>query len=59
LVGIRWSDVDATRVLVDASDELVADMAPRTRALQPLSLAAYPDLAAVLEAVDLDELGND
>jgi hypothetical protein len=40
LVGIRWSDVDATRVLVDESDELVADMAPRTMISKGSSRAA-------------------
>lgn len=56
LQGIRWSEVGASQVVLDAATELTVDLAPRTHALRALDVAQHPAIGAVLDAVDLDDL---
>lgn len=56
LTGIRWRDTQAAQILLDASDELTVNLAPRTNAVRPIDLAANPAVGAALKVIDLDEL---
>jgi hypothetical protein len=56
LDGVQWSTADAAVVVNDTSTELTARFAGPSKEFAALDLAAEPDLAAVIAAVDLDEL---
>ncbi len=55
LDGIDWSSAGAYDVLRQAGPDLTVNLTGRARHLSPLDLAHEPDLAALLQAVDLDE----
>lgn len=57
LNGVQWAAVDSIRILNDVSTELQLNQAGVTKALAPLSLEEEPDLQALLEAIDFEELG--
>lgn len=56
LNGVQWATADAAVVLNDTSTELTARFNGPSKEFTALDLAAEPDLAAVMAAVDLDEL---
>jgi hypothetical protein len=56
LHGIRWSEADAAMVLQDAGSELVMVLAGRSRDLQPIDLSQHPEVDAVLDAVDIEDM---
>ncbi|MET8845388.1 ribosomal protein L7/L12 [Amycolatopsis sp. NPDC004625] len=56
LVGVRWDTADAVTVVNDTHDQLQVRFTGPSREITPLELAGEPDLAAVVAAVDLDEL---
>jgi hypothetical protein len=55
LHGIQWQSADAATIVQDASAELHIRQGA-TSELRPLDLSNEPGLAAVLQAVDLEEL---
>lgn len=56
LQGIKWQSADAGMIVNDASAELHVRQGA-TEELRPLDLSNEPSLAALLRAVDLDDLG--
>lgn len=56
LDGVQWAAADASVVVNDTSTERTARFMGPSKELAALDLAAEPDLAAVVAAVDLDEL---
>lgn len=57
LHGIRWDDADAVQIVNDAATEVVMrQQKGATAALAPVDLTGEPDLAALLDAVDFEEL---
>lgn len=56
LDGVQWASADASVVVNDTSTERTARFVGPSKELTALDLAAEPDLAAVVAAVDLDEL---
>lgn len=56
LDGIRWNDADAHAIVNDAATEQVANQAKRTHEPLPIDLSREPELAVLLDRVDLDEL---
>jgi len=57
LQGIQWPTADATTIVNDASAELRIRQGS-VNELRPLDLSNEPALAALLQAVDLEELGQ-
>ena len=56
LHDVRWGDVDAARVFNDCCGEkLIVQKGPSAE-LQPLDLEDEPELQALLNAIDMDEL---
>lgn len=58
LDAVRWEDVDSTRIFNDCLTDRVAVQKGSTGALQPVPLADEPELAALVEAIDLEELSH-
>jgi hypothetical protein len=56
LDGVLWATTDAAVVVNDTSTELTARFSGPSKEFAALDLAAEPDLAAVVAAVDLEEL---
>lgn len=56
LNGIQWDIADAATIVNDASDELRLRTTGPSQQLAALSTSDEPDLAALIDAVDLDEL---
>jgi hypothetical protein len=56
--GIRWADVRSDEVVSQAGVEQVADPKGAAKELTPIDLSAEPNLCAVVDAVDLDELSH-
>jgi hypothetical protein len=56
LNGVRWSDVDAARVLNDCCTEKLIVQRGATAELQPIKLDDEPELSTLLDAVDMTEL---
>jgi ribosomal protein L7/L12 len=54
--GVQWDVADAATIVNDTSDELQVRFVSTSQELAALSLTAEPDLAAVVAAVDLDDL---
>jgi hypothetical protein len=59
LDGVRWDQAGAVQVFNDCCTEKLALQRGATRALQPVSLASEPQLQALIDAVDLDDLVGD
>lgn len=53
---VAWQSADADSIVGQAGTDLRINPRGRTRDLQPLDVSADPDLAALLAAVDLDDL---
>ena len=56
LVGVQWDDADAVAIVNDTNTEFTAQYSGPSEEFTALDLAAEPELAAVVAAVDLDEL---
>lgn len=56
LAGVLWEQADAVQVVNDCCTETILVQKGVTRALQPVPLAAEPELRALLDAVDVGEL---
>lgn len=56
LQGVRWSDADASMVVNDTSEELTLKQFGPSKALAALDLNTEPDIAAVVSAIDVDDL---
>jgi hypothetical protein len=59
LVGVRWDDADAVDVLNAVAREALINQKGRSKELAPIDLTTEPDIAALIRAVDLEELAND
>lgn len=58
LDGIDWQTVDPTSVVNHRSEELIIAEKGAARELQIIDLQAEPDLARVLESIDLENFGS-
>lgn len=56
LHGVRWRTADAATVVNDTSEQLTLRTTGSTKALAPLDLAAEPEVRAVVDAIEADEL---
>jgi hypothetical protein len=56
LHGVTWGSADAGHVLADAATELVINRKGAAKVLSPLDLRQEPEIAGVLERIDLGEL---
>lgn len=54
--GVQWATTDAARIVFDTSTDLLARAVGQAKELAPLDLSTQPELAALLNAVDLDDL---
>ncbi|HEU0239970.1 MAG TPA: DUF4236 domain-containing protein [Micromonosporaceae bacterium] len=57
--GIQWHNADAVAVLNDSAAEKLTQQKGRSQELTPLDVSDEPAIAALIEAVDLDELHGD
>jgi hypothetical protein len=53
--GVAWATADAAVVAQDTADELIVKLRAG-KELQPLDLTSQPEIRAVLDVVDVDEL---
>jgi hypothetical protein len=53
---VQWATADAHTIVNDTNDELNARFVGPSKEFAALDLATEPDLAAVIAAVDLEEL---
>jgi hypothetical protein len=56
LTGVRWGTTEASNILAGASSELLINQKGATRALNPISLSREPEIGALLDSVDLEDL---
>ncbi|GIF52855.1 hypothetical protein DFJ67_4506 [Asanoa ferruginea] len=56
LEGVRWHDADAIDILNAAAHEKLMAQKGRSKELSPVDLSDEPDIAALVKAVDLEEL---
>lgn len=56
LVGVQWSTASATTIVNDASDELLLRQTGASKELTGLDLYSNPDIASLINAVDLTDL---
>lgn len=56
--GVLWNDADAARIVHDASTDLVVKPVGQAKELGPIDLLHEPELAKLIEAVDLNELDH-
>jgi hypothetical protein len=56
LDGIQWDRAEAPQVVVDAASELVVDVKGRAKELHPVDLSREPDLAELVQRIDVEEL---
>lgn len=54
--GVQWATTDAARIVADTSTDLLFRGVGQAKELAPLDLTKQPELAALLNAVDLDDL---
>lgn len=59
LAGVQWDSVSSRDILKDIAAELVLAERGANRALSPLDLSREPELAAVMEIIDFDELAEE
>ena len=57
LQGVRWNDANAVDILNTVAREKLVNQTGRSKELAPVDLATEPDIAALIKAVDLEELG--
>lgn len=56
LDGVQWARADAADVVRDAGTEHALNVKGQAKKLQPIDLTKEPELAALLEHVDVDDL---
>jgi hypothetical protein len=56
LVGVQWSTASATTIVNEVSDELLLRQAGASKELTALDLYSNPDIASLINAVDLTDL---
>jgi hypothetical protein len=56
LDGVQWASADAATIVNDVSVDRVLNQRGRSMELSPIDLANEPELARLVQAVDLDEL---
>jgi hypothetical protein len=56
LDGVQWDVADAHTIVNDTSDELIAKQVGASKELGVIDVSSEPDLAALIDAVDIDEL---
>ncbi|MCW2503921.1 MAG: hypothetical protein JWO79_2205, partial [Actinomycetia bacterium] len=56
LDGVQWDNADAAMIVNDVSTERVINQRGRSNELAPIDLTAEPELAALIDAVDLGGL---
>jgi hypothetical protein len=56
LDGVQWASADAATIVNDVSVDKVLNQRGRSKDLSPIDLADEPELAHLVQAVDLDEL---
>lgn len=59
LEGVRWHDADTVDILNAAAHEKVMNQKGRSKELSPLDLTNEPEISALLNAVDLEDLSAD
>jgi hypothetical protein len=59
LHGIRWKDSDAPSIINAAAREQLVNQKGRARELYPIDLAKEPNIAALLQSVDLETMVAD
>jgi len=57
LQGVRWNDANAVDILNTVAREKLVNLTGRSKDLAPVELVTEPDIAALIKAVDLEELG--
>ncbi|MFJ4221869.1 hypothetical protein [Curtobacterium luteum] len=57
LGGVQWGNVDSVRILNDVRSELQLKQVGVAKTLTPLELDDEPELRALLDAIDYEELG--
>jgi len=58
LDGVHWDTADAARIVNDVATDRLLNQAGRTKALAAIDLTDEPELAALIDAVDLDDLSR-
>lgn len=58
LEGVQWAAADSARIVNDVSSDLRINQRGQTKALAPLDLSDEPELAALVELVNLRELAD-
>jgi hypothetical protein len=58
LDGVQWATAEAGRIVVDTSTDLLIRSRGQARELLPLDLSREPQLAALLDALDLEDLAE-
>lgn len=56
LEGIKWDEASALDIMRDVPTQALVNVRKAANELRPLDLRSEPDLAAVLDAVELDDL---
>jgi hypothetical protein len=59
LQGVRWHEADAIDILNAATHDQLLLQKGRSKELSPLDLTNEPEIAALINAVDLDDLNSD
>ncbi len=59
LDGVRWHEADAIDILNAAAHEKLMNQKGRSKDLSPLDLSSEPEITALIDAVDLDDLSTD
>ncbi|MFI7597785.1 hypothetical protein [Actinoplanes sp. NPDC049681] len=59
LEGVRWHEADATAILDAAAHEKLMVQKGRSKDLSPLDLTGEPEITALINAVDLDDLSTE
>jgi hypothetical protein len=55
---VHWDTADAARIVNDVATDRLLNEAGRTKALTAIDLTDEPELAALIDAVDLDDLSR-
>jgi hypothetical protein len=56
LYGVQWTSAESVRILNDVTAELYLKQAGAAKTLTPLTLEDEPELQALLDAIDYEEL---
>jgi hypothetical protein len=59
LQGVHWDEADAVDILNAVAHEILINQTGRSKELTPINLTAETDIAALIKAVDLEELASE